>query len=739
LAVTDALILPSLSHLLVGIQIGLGLLVSQWCLNARRQPRVADGESLDFIQAASWFAALTGRGQLASGGFVKFRHDINALRALAVTAVVLFHYNVSFIPGGYIGVDVFFVISGYLMTAIIMGRLARNRFNIWDFYYDRGKRIVPGLLGMCFVVLAAGYFLLEPVTYHYVGSTAISTLLFFSNFRFWEATGYFDSDSCTKWFLHTWSLSVEWQFYLAYPIILMGLYAVAKTRRFIIPFLWSAAFLSLALCIWSTKFYPASAFYLLPQRAWELLAGGIVALQFRNGERKYASILLASGFLLIGLSIFCFDKYLSWPSFAALLPVIGTCFVIAANRSDAAIFQSPIIQTVGKWSYSIYLWHWPIAVGEVYFYSDKTTPLKVAAEILILATIIGVGGWLFSSAKRIVSARLAESRLRGITLGGAAVAASVAFAIVVTANDGLPSRWPDDQKELAAAYGKAINDWEYPSECDGRDQSGNLRPCRLGAADDRGTIFIGDSFAEQIYSRFADQAKRSPEKSFTFLTTSGCPPVPWVEIIHDRFHCNGFVEKALQFAEAHHFKRLVLVSLWDYFKPENTDICLIEQDQCVVKTDPSSYYKVLDKILSDFGARLIELRKGGTNLVIVSPTPWGDWNVPVELAKRKFLGIDSAEVETIDRDRFEMALPIKSRLISWASSIGASFIDPAEYLCDPHRCRTTDEDGIPLYRDRHHLRAGAVKTSRFQFLDDAAGVSNRLSAVSAVQSQSNTP
>ena len=242
--------------------------------------------------------------QLAKLGPMKFRYDINALRALAVIAVVLFHYEVRSVPGGFVGVDVFFVISGYLMTAIIMGRFAEGRFSIWDFYYDRAKRIVPGLLGMCFTLLVAGYFVLEPTIYHYLGSTSIAAVLFYSNFQFWEATRYFDPDSYTKWFLHTWSLSVEWQFYLIYPIILMGLHAAKKTRRIIVPILWSLLFLSFLLCVWSTTFHPASAFYLLPQRAWELLAGGIVALQFENSERKYSWILLASGFLFIGISVF---------------------------------------------------------------------------------------------------------------------------------------------------------------------------------------------------------------------------------------------------------------------------------------------------------------------------------------------------------------------------------------------------------------------------------------------------
>ena len=123
---------------------------------------------------------------------MKFRSDINALRALAVTAVVLFHFKVGFVPGGFVGVDVFFVISGYLMTSIIMGRLSKDKFNLWAFYDDRAKRIIPGLLGVCFVLLTAGYFVVEPASYHYLGSTSISALLFFSNFRFWSATSYFE-------------------------------------------------------------------------------------------------------------------------------------------------------------------------------------------------------------------------------------------------------------------------------------------------------------------------------------------------------------------------------------------------------------------------------------------------------------------------------------------------------------------------------------------------------------------
>ena len=672
---------------------------------------------------------------------MQFRHDINALRALAVTAVVLFHYKVDFVPGGFVGVDIFFVISGYLMTSIITGKLAKSNFSIWDFYYDRAKRIVPGLLGMCFILLAAGYVLLEPATYHYLGSTSIAALLFFSNFRFWEATGYFDPSSDTKWLLHTWSLSVEWQFYLLYPVLLIGLYKFERTRRSLVPILGLLALLSVLLCIWYSLEIPipffdlkpqkVSAFYLLPQRAWELLAGGIVALQFRNNQQKNSRILLASGFLFIALSVFFYDKNTPWPSYWALLPVTGTCLVIAANRADALPFQNPIIQTTGKWSYSIYLWHWPIAVAAVYFDFTRTTPLKIACEIVILAAIITSGGLLLSLVKRVSSETLAARRVPAILAGASALALTVGFAITVTINGGFVGRWPEGQSKFAD-YAMAVKDWAYPGECDGMDALGNLRPCQLGPASDRGVLFLGDSYAQQIFGRFVENAKLNPENSFTFLTSAGCPPITGLRMIHDKLHCNGFVDKALQFVEARDFKRIVLVANWyDYFGPRDGAICFMEGDSCVDTRDPARYFAYLDASLASLRTRLQEFRNRGAEIVIVGATPRGDWDVPVELAKRKFLRLDTQYIETIDRDAFEeLAAPIKSRLISLASSIGAKFIDPLDFLCDNHRCPTVDEDGVPYFRDRGHFRSGAVTRARFQFLDEAAGLKRSLSAAS---------
>lgn len=664
----------------------------------------------------------------------KFRYDINALRALAVTAVVLFHYKVNFIPGGYVGVDIFFVISGYLMTNIIVGRLQKSAFSILNFYYDRTKRIVPGLVGLCFCLLLAGFIFLDPVTYRYLAYTSVSALLFFSNFRFAEAIGYFDPQTDTKWLLHTWSLSVEWQFYLIYPVILIALYKFAATRRYLAPTLWAMAIVSLLLCIWSSKADPASAFYLLPQRAWELLAGGIVAMQFKTCERKYSAILIAGGFLLIGASIFFFNRNTPWPSYWALAPVLGTCLVIAANRSDSAAFGNRFIQTIGKWSYSIYLWHWPIAVAAIYAGVTVKGPLLILGELLILATIISTGGLLLVLMKRASDRRLIASILawpQFVPIAGA-LALTVGLALIVTTNKGFPDRRAESSKQLET-YRMVTTDWDYPLNCDGMDSEGNLRPCQIGQAKKSSVLVIGDSFAMQVFNRFVDAAKVDSNASLTFLASSGCPPVSGIQFTSDRFHCNGFFDKALHFAETGDFKRIVLISTWyGYFSPGNTAFCFLEGDACAMKDEPTWYFEHVDATLAKLRAHLLEFRKRGIEIVIVSATPYGDWDVPSELLKRQFLGVDTQDIEYIDRDKFEKNIaPLKERLISLASSIGGKFVDPLDFLCKERRCATIDENAIPYYRDNGHFRAGAVRSARFRFLDDALGANEQYSALPA--------
>ena len=216
-----------------------------------------------------------------------FRYDINALRAIAVASVVLFHFNVTGFPGGFVGVDVFFVLSGYLMTNILITGLEKRGVAngardlgmfTWTFYMARAKRIIPALLVLLFVLLVIGWWALPAGDYKQLSIHSLFSLLFLSNIRFWKEAGYFDIASHEKWLLHTWSLSVEWQFYLLLPIVFLLLWRLGPNRQWLLVITVVGFIASLITSLLLTKSDPSGAFFFLPSRAWEMLAGGLVFL-----------------------------------------------------------------------------------------------------------------------------------------------------------------------------------------------------------------------------------------------------------------------------------------------------------------------------------------------------------------------------------------------------------------------------------------------------------------------------
>lgn len=293
-----------------------------------------------------------------------FRKDINGLRALAVIAVVLFHFNAAWMPGGFAGVDIFFVISGFLMTGIIFRGFEKDNFSILNFYVARANRIIPALAVLCLVVLILGWFFLIPLDYAVVGNHVNSSINFFSNVTYWRESGYFDAASHEKWLLHTWSLSVEWQFYILYPLILVSLKKF-MTSSSLKPMVLIGTILGFIFCVIVTYKWPSPAYFALPTRAWEMMLGGVAYLypiKIKNNK-----IIEFLGFIMIIGSYFFISKATPWPGYLALIPVMGTFLIIQANRNDSFVTSNIIFQKLGAWSYSIYLWHWPLVVA-IYFY-----------------------------------------------------------------------------------------------------------------------------------------------------------------------------------------------------------------------------------------------------------------------------------------------------------------------------------------------------------------------------------
>lgn len=289
-----------------------------------------------------------------------FRLDINGLRALAVIAVVIFHFNSQWIPGGFVGVDIFFVISGFLMTSIIFKGLENNSFSLRKFYLARANRIIPALTVVCFVLIVFGWFFLYNSEYQDLGRHIQSSLLFWSNQTYWLESGYFDASSHEKWLLHTWSLSAEWQFYLIYPL---GLLLLSKLFRLetIKKLLILATFLGFIFCVYASLNWPDAAYFLLPTRAWQMLVGGLAFL-YPVVAFKNKNTVEFVGLSFIFISCFFISSDNLWPGYLSIFPVLGTYLIIQSNKHSSIITHNRYLQKIGLWSYSIYLWHWPIVV-----------------------------------------------------------------------------------------------------------------------------------------------------------------------------------------------------------------------------------------------------------------------------------------------------------------------------------------------------------------------------------------
>lgn len=313
---------------------------------------------------------------------MKFRKDINGLRAFAVIAVVLFHFNASWMPGGFAGVDVFFVISGFLMTGIIFKGLENNNFSVLNFYVARANRIIPALAALCLALLVFGWFYLTPLEYRALGKHAASSVGFLSNVIYFTEAGYFDAASHEKWLLHTWSLSVEWQFYIIYPLVLLALkriFSLKALKSLIIV----ATVIGFIFSVYATYKWPSASYYLFPMRAWEMMLGGVAFLypiKLQQNNKRLVEIL---GLILIVGSYIFITGDDPWPGYLALFPVLGTFLVIQAQRNESIITGNIIFQKLGAWSYSIYLWHWPFVVA-IYTFSLPDQYIYIGMTLSVL-------------------------------------------------------------------------------------------------------------------------------------------------------------------------------------------------------------------------------------------------------------------------------------------------------------------------------------------------------------------
>lgn len=430
---------------------------------------------------------------------MKFRSDINGLRGWAVILVLFFHYELLNFYGGFIGVDIFFVISGFLMTYIISNSYEANRFTISNFYSRRAKRIIPALIMLIIFVLVVGFIILPPNELLQLAKHAGSSALFLSNFTYMDEAGYFDTISSNKWLLHTWSLSVEWQFYLIYPLILKIVYSIApKHKKILWLFIFHIlAFLSLYyFSIKSSAIKEEFGFFMLPARAWELIAGSIAfyVLNLKIFKSKIKFVSDISILLLILSSLLISDAY-RWPSSYTLIPVFLTFLIIINNANNSLLLGNKVLQFFGNISYSLYLWHWPIFVALNFFFLDTFLWKLLGILISIFLAFISYN---FIELK---FNKLKVSRPLNILLVALIILVSL-ISYKISQSSGYSWRFNED---VLMASNEANNKYDLQRSKNCKiDEVFKFKVCTFGNYNNEGLILYGDSHASSIISALSE-------------------------------------------------------------------------------------------------------------------------------------------------------------------------------------------------------------------------------------------
>ena len=621
---------------------------------------------------------------------MNFRYDINGLRAIAVLAVVIFHFNPQWLPGGFAGVDVFFVISGFLMTSIIFSGVEKNTFNLFKFYNARANRIVPVLAAMSAVLLVFGWFYLIPTDYRDLGRQVEKSSLFISNLLFAKGGGYFDTAEHTKWLLHTWSLSVEWQFYIFFPIIIIALkrfLSFSNLKRVVLG-LFLASFI---YCIYATYKDSKTAYFLLTSRAWEMLLGGLAFLYPWSLKSKFYQILTqCSGLILIIASYFFISKDTPWPGYMALIPVLGAYLIVVANYQNNFLINNPISNSIGKWSYSIYVWHWPLVVFGFYFeFKDwwiYGIPLSILLGFLSYQFIEKINFPRYSSWKEIYKVKPFYIFLIILACG---------YAVKET--DGIASRL----SKIAKIAEKEKSN-SNPYKCDKQE----LYECIIGKSSNIKAIIIGDSHADSLTTSLSSIFDLKLE-GVVSLSTSSCPLILNLQYYDKKNLCPEINKQRLALIQSQKYKNIPIILAGRY-----PSYLIGENDPDRIPAEgskPLIYFENNPRIsqnnrLAAFEKNLEQtLCKIATNnpIYIIQPIPELGFNAPQKIIKNSFYGEN--EKTSISYDSYlKRAGEIRKIINKSANKCSVQVLDPSKILCKSNECISTYKNR-PIYRDGDHL------------------------------------
>lgn len=624
-----------------------------------------------------------------------YRPDIDGLRAIAVLSVVIFHIFPTLIPGGFIGVDIFFVISGYLISSIIFKNMETGSFSFFDFYSRRIKRIFPSLLMILIFVSIVGWISLLPGEYKNLEKMVSTTTIFMTNIALKNDVGYFADAAELKPLLHIWSLSIEEQFYIFYPLFIYLMYKFG--RRLLPATLVLGCIISFAINAFYISSKPTQVFYLLPFRSWELSIGAILAYIKLNNDstisqlyKKHSNILALCGLACIIVAMTMFDKSTTFPGWAALLPTAGAVLLIAGkdSRFNQMVLAHPVCVWVGLISYSLYLWHWPlISFAHIAGQTDITTKVSILCASIVLA---GLSTFLIEKPIR----RAGNKSLYFLIAG---MICCFGFAKLVK-HDFIETK----DRELVEKIDKATGDWQYPSKNLSQANDPSI-PFHSFGKGKHTIVFFGDSNVEQYWPRIEklmlDDPNLQEKYKVVFSAYGGQAPIPG-------YYANDklveFLDTAVKYVYDSSVDTVVIAANWiGHLEVEN------ERSK---------------SLFHDFESMIQDLRAQNKTIYLILNIPVDIRQNPKSLVKRNFLapfGISNDKSydhsEWMRRSRY-----ITKELTTIAKRNGCILIDPKPYLCPDGKCMIVDKNNVPMYKDEHHFTGNYAKDN-LTFIDKILG------------------
>jgi peptidoglycan/LPS O-acetylase OafA/YrhL len=637
---------------------------------------------------------------------MQYRREIDGLRALAVIPVILFHAGFSVFSGGYVGVDVFFVISGYLITSIILTEKQAGSFSFIRFYERRARRILPALFFVIAVSMPFAWFLLLPRELKDYSQSVLSVSTFSSNLYFWFKSGYFDTAAELKPLLHTWSLAVEEQFYVFFPILLMGL--LRLPAKWVVPILLVLASASFGLAHWITVgntqnaislLGREAAFFLLPTRAWELFVGSVIAFYFLNRKlpNKWNSAMSGIGILLIGCSVLLFDKSTPFPSAYTLLPTIGAALIIifaSASTNVGKVLGNQLLVGIGLISYSAYLWHQPLFAFSRSI-SIRELDAGVLLSLCLAPFVLAYLSWKYVE----LPFRNKNLITRRTILVSTLLGSSLLFLLgwYGHSKQGFPERFSLPQN--------IVETFKVSSRQDCIDRKDILVRsdwlCRLGKADKKASFMLfGDSHSLPLLDLF-DQIAAKQGIAGVYVGESACPPLLGIYVIGDEL-CYLLNQKVFDYVKTQKIKKIFLVARWTYYTEgrlrgrELTYLGLRKDDHRTLAVSRAAFEKGLREVVDQY-------TQLGVEITIFPQVPQQSYD-----PQSVFYGAyQNGAIDTEILDKYSLTRSDHLALQSYTNGIFSKlptirFVSVDDIFCDEEKCKFGDSRGS-FYSDDDHL------------------------------------